>query len=226
LALSQELKDESTNPARIRSLSDGVFAIVLTFLIFRIDIGKLADANTDGEIMEALRAQASPFLGYVLSFFIIGGFWMLHQRIIKHMEKFNREILWLNLQFLFWVSILPLTTSIHSGALYVKTAWILYAANVSIAGIGVLAIWLRALHDGLLADNVKLVVRNYYVWRIAVIPAVFLLSIPVALESASYAHWTPLFVPLLSWMVRFFFSRQKESQTEVVNLFDEAQQVS
>jgi uncharacterized membrane protein len=225
VALRQELKDEGTSSSRIRSLSDGVFAIVLTFLIFRIDIAKLAEANTDNEIWDALKAQASPFLGYVLSFFIIGGFWMLHQRILKHFAKFNREFLWLNLNFLFWISILPLTTSIHSGAIYVATAWNLYAANVSVAGISVLALWLRALNDGLLSDRVPSVVKSYYMWRIAVIPAVFLISIPVALRSTAVAHWMPVFVPALSWVVHIVFSRWKEPQTEIVNLFEEARAI-
>jgi uncharacterized membrane protein len=218
VALQQELKDESTSSTRIRSLSDGVFAIVLTFLIFRIDIGKLADADTDAEIWDALRAQASPFLGYVLSFFIIAGFWMLHQRVIRHLAKFNRAFLWLNLNFLFWISILPLTTSIHSGAIYVKTAWILYAINVAVAGLAVLALWIRSLHDNLLNENIEPVVKNYYMWRLAVIPAVFISSIPVALKATEFAHWMPVLVPILSWIVHSYFSKVRKP-SEVVQLF-------
>ena len=115
MSLSRELRDEGSNSARVRALSDGVFAIVLTFLIFRLDIAKLTEASSDKELLNAIKEQAAPILGYILSFFIIGGFWMMHQRVFRHMSKFNREAYWLNLQFLFFLSILPLTTSIHAG---------------------------------------------------------------------------------------------------------------
>lgn len=221
MSLSQELRDEGGNPVRMRSLSDGVFAIVLTFLIFRLDISKLTEATNDTELIELLKNQASPFLGYVLSFFIIGGFWLLHQTIFKSIQRTNRELLWLNLNFLFWVSILPLSTSINASAVYVKTAWYLYALNVAIAGLSVLAIWLRACKQGLIHRSVSTVVREYMIWRIAVIPVVFLLSLPVAKHNGQDAHWTPILLPILSWVVHFVFSRRNDVETEVLTLFSE-----
>ncbi|MEI7576458.1 MAG: TMEM175 family protein [Armatimonadota bacterium] len=211
MSLSRELKDEGSNSARVRALSDGVFAIVLTFLIFRLDIAKLSDAGSDREIINAIKEQAAPLLGYILSFFIIGGFWMMHQRVFRHLSKFNRELYWLNLQFLFFLSILPLTTSIHSGNHELRIGWWLYAGNVTVAGLGLLGLWLRASRDSLLDSTVDHVVQAFYIWRLATIPLVFLVSILVSFQNVIVAQWVPLAVPLVSWVVHKFFERRADS---------------
>jgi uncharacterized membrane protein len=216
MSLSKELRDEGSNSARVRALSDGVFAIVLTFLIFRLDIGKLSDAGSDREVLNAIRDQAAPILGYFLSFFIIGGFWMTHQRVFRHLSKFNRELYWLNLQFLFFLSILPLTTSIHAGNHELRVGWWLYAGNVTVAGLGLLALWLRASRDSLLDGSVDSVVQTFYIWRLATIPLVFLISILVSFSSVIVAQWVPLTVPLVSWAVHRFFAARVD--TNVVYL--------
>jgi uncharacterized membrane protein len=182
-------------------LSDGVFAIVLTFLIFRLDIAKLTEASSDKELLNAIKEQAAPILGYILSFFIIGGFWMMHQRVFRHMSKFNREAYWLNLQFLFFLSILPLTTSIHAGNHELLVGWLLYAGNVTVAGLGLLALWLRASRDHLLDKDIDSEVRAFYMWRLATIPLVFLVSILVSFKNVMAAQWIPLAVPAVSWII-------------------------
>jgi uncharacterized membrane protein len=218
MSLSRELRDEGSNSARVRALSDGVFAIVLTFLIFRLDIAKLSEANSDREVLNAIKEQAAPILGYILSFFIIGGFWMMHQRVFRHLSKFNREVYWLNLQFLFFLSILPLTTSIHAGNYELRVGWWLYAGNVSVAGLGLLALWLRAARDSLLDKEVDGVVQVFYIWRLATIPLVFLVSILVSLQNVVAAQWVPLTVPLVSWVIHKFFARQADSNVIELDL--------
>ena len=212
------MRDEGSNSARVRALSDGVFAIVLTFLIFRLDIAKLSEANSDREVLNAIKEQAAPILGYILSFFIIGGFWMMHQRVFRHLSKFNREVYWLNLQFLFFLSILPLTTSIHAGNYELRVGWWLYAGNVSVAGLGLLALWLRATRDSLLDKEVDGVVQVFYIWRLATIPLVFLVSILVSLQNVVAAQWVPLTVPLVSWVIHKFFARQADSNVIELDL--------
>lgn len=212
MSLSRELRDEGAHSNRVRSLSDGVFAIVLTFLIFRLDIGRLSEANSDQELLRSIREQASPILGYFLSFFIIGGFWMMHQRVFRHLQSFNRETFWLNLQFLFFLSILPLTTSIHAGNHELKSGWFLYAGNVTVAGLGLLAIWLRAGRDGLMDKSVDRDVRNFYLWRLAAIPVVFLISILTAFENVIWAQWVPILIPVFSGAVHRHFAKLGREQ--------------
>ena len=213
MSLLDELKDESASPSRMRALSDGVFAIVLTFLMFRLEIPKLLEARSDLALWSALRSQTGILLGYALSFFIIASFWVLHQRIFRHVTRVNRAFLWLNFQFLFWVSMLPLSTSLHSSATSLPTAWVLYATNISAAGLTILALWLRIGRQQLWLKETDPMIHHYYVWRIAIVPFASLLSIPVAFQSVAIAQWFPALVPVGSLIVdRIFLAKVPAAQ--------------
>jgi uncharacterized membrane protein len=213
MSLIEELKDESTSPSRMRTLSDSIFAIVLTFLMFRLEIPKLMSAHTDLDLWIALKTQAGILVGYSLSFFIIASFWVLHQRIFRHVTRVNRAFLWLNFQFLFWVSMLPLSTSLHSSNPYLPTAWVLYATNISAAGLSILSLWLRIGRQQLWVKETDPQIHNYYVWRISIVPFASLLSIPVAYQSVSVAQWFPLLVPVGSFLIDSFYLKKIEKPT-------------
>jgi uncharacterized membrane protein len=205
MAFRQELKDEGTELSRLKSLSDGVFAIVLTFLIFRLDIAKFVSAESDGVLWFNLKAQATALLGYTLSFFIIASFWMLHQRVFRHVNRFNGTLLWQNITFLFFVSILPLTTSIHSGNPTLVSAWILYATNNAVAGISMLGIWLKCCRTDMTCDQTSKNVENFFVWRIGAVPIVFLASIPLAVKHVTWATYSPIAIPILLGIIHIGF---------------------
>ncbi len=206
MALQQELRDEGQDLSRMRSLSDGVFAIVLTFLIFRLDIAKFIGAESDGVLWFNLKSQGPALLGYTLSFFIIASFWLLHQRVFRHVARFNGTLLWQNMLFLFFVSILPLTTSIHSGNPNLPSAWLMYATNNAVAGLSMLAIWLRCCRTELMNEETSKVVESFFVWRIGTIPIVFLASIPVAYKSVQWATYSPAMIPVLLGIIHVVFS--------------------
>ncbi|MBI1331854.1 MAG: DUF1211 domain-containing protein [Armatimonadetes bacterium] len=217
MALQHDLRDEGTELSRLRSLSDGVFAIVLTFLIFRLDIAKFINADSDAALWFNLKSQSQALLGYTLSFFIIASFWMLHQRVFRHVGKFNGTLLWQNITFLFFVSILPLTTSIHSGNPTLPSAWLLYATNNAVAGLSMLSIWLKCCRADLMTEQTSRVVQSFFVWRIGTIPIVFLASIPLAYKSMHYAMYSPIAIPILLMVIHSAFS-SKMKNLVLVNL--------
>ena len=225
MAFRQELRDEGTELTRLRSLSDGVFAIVLTFLIFRLDIAKFISAENDGVLWFNLKAQSTALLGYSLSFFIIGSFWMLHQRVFRHLKSFNGTLLWQNMIFLFFVSILPLTTSIHSGNQSLPSAWVFYATNNAVAGLSMLGIWLKCCRAEMTSDATSKNVENFFVWRIGTIPIVFLASIPLAYENIALATWSPIMIPILLGIIHAAFgSRFRHLKVVSINRRDDDKQ--
>jgi uncharacterized membrane protein len=222
MAFGQELRDEGTELSRLRSLSDGVFAIVLTFLIFRLDIAKFVSAESDGVLWFNIKSQGAALLGYTLSFFIIGSFWMLHQRVFRHLKRFNGTLLWQNMIFLFFVSILPLTTSIHSGNLKLPSAWVLYATNNAVAGLSMLGIWLKCCRAEMTCEATSKNVQNFFVWRIGAIPIVFLSSIPIAFENVTIATWSPIMIPILLGIIHLAFSsRLRHLSLRSINLYED-----
>ncbi|PIY09910.1 MAG: hypothetical protein COZ18_07110 [Flexibacter sp. CG_4_10_14_3_um_filter_32_15] len=51
------------------------------------------------------------FLFYLVSFIYVGIYWNSHHHLFQITEKVNGKILWANLHLLFWLSLIPFTTS-------------------------------------------------------------------------------------------------------------------
>ena len=213
MVFSEELKDEGTNLERVRNLSDGVFSIVLTLLVLNLNIPKLAEVENDRELWAALLRLGPVLIGYIVSFFLIGIYWISHIRVFRHIVRYNRRLLFLNLVFLFWVSVLPFTTTIDAAKPDLPLAWTLYATSVSMAGLSIVAIWGRAKKDKMLDHSVSASLWSYILARILLMPVVMGMSIPL-----SYLHigsgWVHLFPATtligLAAINRFFSSKVTE----------------
>ncbi len=94
--------------SRLEAFSDGVFAIVITLLILDI---RFPDVPYS-QFIEALRSVWPRILAYVLSFIIIGLYWVAHHNSMHAMKKTDRGFLWLNILFLLCVSFIPFPTSL------------------------------------------------------------------------------------------------------------------
>ncbi|MBS1783860.1 MAG: DUF1211 domain-containing protein, partial [Acidobacteria bacterium] len=51
------------------------------------------------------------FLCYALSFLMLGIYWNNHHHLLQAAQKVNGRILWANMHLLFWLSLVPFTTS-------------------------------------------------------------------------------------------------------------------
>lgn len=86
--------------------SDAVFAIAITLLV--LDIQLPANAVFPG----ALSQIGSQIFAYVLSFFIIGSYWLAHHRLYQHIIRYDNRLLWLNLLLLLFVAFIPFPTRV------------------------------------------------------------------------------------------------------------------
>ena len=94
--------------SRLEAFSDGVFAIVITLLILDIRFPEVDYS----QFAETLRSVLPRILAYVLSFIIIGLYWVIHHNSMHAIKKTDRGFLWLNILFLLCVSFIPFPTSL------------------------------------------------------------------------------------------------------------------
>lgn len=92
----------STN--RLEAFSDGVLAIIITIMVLELK----APAQTD---LASLLAITPVFLSYLASFIYVGIYWNNHHHLFQATQHVNGKILWANLHLLFWLSLIPFTTS-------------------------------------------------------------------------------------------------------------------
>ena len=92
---------------RLENFSDGVFAIVLTLLAFQFKVPKFSsDVDMMHNFYELVRI--TPYLlGFIFSFFFIAVFWVNHHHLYHAVKETNSALLWYNIYFLFWITMLP-----------------------------------------------------------------------------------------------------------------------
>lgn len=88
---------------RLVSLSDGIFAVIITIMVLDLRI----PMGTD---LHALKNVLPVFLVYVLSFVNLGIYWNNHHHLLYSVERIDGRVMWANLHLLFWLSLVPFTT--------------------------------------------------------------------------------------------------------------------
>jgi uncharacterized membrane protein len=116
---------------RLRSFSDGVFAVVITLLIFELKVPRLQEPTSGTELVHAIVKLSPKLLSYLISFFMVGIYWVGHRNIFDAIQRADRALLWLNNLFLLGVSFLPFPAGILGEYSSNAMALTLYGANLS-----------------------------------------------------------------------------------------------
>ena len=114
--------------SRLEAFSDGVLAIIITIMVLEL---KIPDAPT----LQALGSSATGFLTYLLSFVYIGIYWNNHHHMFQVVEHVNGTVLWGNLQLLFWLSLLPVSTAWMDQTKFSRTPVVVYGFNLLLAAL-------------------------------------------------------------------------------------------
>ena len=116
-------------PQRLIALADGVFAIVMTLLVFQLTVPVATETDRLGS---ALAEMWPEFLIYVLSFLVLGLFWLIHHLVFDPVERYDTTLIWLNILYLMFASLVPFSTGlfIEHGAVTVTA--LIYGANMTL----------------------------------------------------------------------------------------------
>jgi uncharacterized membrane protein len=89
---------------RVEAFSDGVIAVILTIMVLELK------APENGDLSALLKLKL-PLLNYLLSFVVIGIFWVNHRTILSLVRHVEPAVLWWNNALLFWMSLVPFATA-------------------------------------------------------------------------------------------------------------------
>lgn len=109
----KKTQDQIPGTNRIEAFSDGVFAIVITLLVFQLKTPEGIQNREDWhELFHGLYNQLPKFVGFVTSFFFVAVFWVSHHQFFNTLNISKRGLLWLNNLFLFFVTFIPFPAAI------------------------------------------------------------------------------------------------------------------
>ncbi len=114
---------------RVETFTDGVFAIVMTLLIFGLRLPQIPAHSSLGEYARAMAPLIPNFISFILSFITIAVHWVSHHAFYQRLDHVTIGLVWLNNFFLLWICILPLPTSLLGDHPTDQFPILLYAAD-------------------------------------------------------------------------------------------------
>lgn len=202
---------------RIEALSDGVFAIAMTLLVFNLKVPTFNASPTNQEIWDKLVPMWHSFSTYIIAFISLGIYWIGHHNVFASIRRSDRVILWFNICFLLFVAFLPFTTTIFSEAPNNQVTTTLFGLNLFVIGIFLYWIWRYAsTHDGFVPLALESDFRSQVNRRILITPAMSLVGVVVAfwspvISTIVYFSMIPLFIIVPSQLDKTYAIARKES---------------
>jgi uncharacterized membrane protein len=170
---------ESNETDRLLALSDGVVAIAITLLVLELTVPEVPPGTPTAAVPTLVFEQWHEFVGYVLSFLVIGSYWVNHRRIFVHIERHDRGVVWLNLVFLLVLAFVPFASSMF--ATYPNQFGVMFLAGaLALTGLCLTLLWSYASRQRLLKEGLASRTVQIQAARFLASPFVFVLSIGVA----------------------------------------------
>jgi uncharacterized membrane protein len=184
----------ATSTARIEALTDGVFAIIMTLLVFDLRVPNVPVE----ELPAALLAMGPSFLGYTISFVVLGVYWIGHRAQFNYIKRADQNLYWLNILFFAFSALVPFATGLTSRY---PGDWLtdaIYGFNLILIGVSLYLHWLYATrHHRLVDPDLPAFVIRFATLRCLVAPAFYAVAIVVGLINPLFSLVFYALVPLL-----------------------------
>lgn len=179
-----------TNLERINAFSDAVFAVAITLLVLSIRVPHITGPHTNANLFHELGKSGDHLRAFVLSFVIIGAFWISHHSLFNVLRKINGVFLWLNLLCLMLIVFIPYPTVILSEYGGIQLAMILYAVTMAATGLMMaLLCWYAARGNRLVDEDFDHEFTYGFVMAQLNISVVFLISIAISFANVDVAMY-------------------------------------
>ena len=178
---------------RLEALIDGIFAVALTLLVLDIKLPEDIPLATNQALWLRLLGLERHFVIYVISFVVIGMYWINHHIQFHFVTRTNRELIWINLVYLLLVSFLPFATDLIGDHKELVLPCEIYGITLlALSAASFLHVEYLARHPELAAPTFTAAVRLAIERRIALFALVPLLSMTVAFVSTHVALYVYL----------------------------------
>lgn len=124
--------------SRLEAFSDGVLAIIITVMVLELP-------RPDGPTLHDLGGSANGFLSYLLSFVYVGIYWTNHHHLFQIVPRVGGAVLWANLHLLFWLSVVPFTTSWMEQTHFARGPVVVYGVDLLLAAVAYFVLQLTLL---------------------------------------------------------------------------------
>lgn len=204
---------------RVMNFSDAVFAFAATLLVLKLELPAIDPAAIGVELPNAVMSLWPSYFANIISFLIIGYYWLNHHAIFGMITKFDKNVVWINIVFLIALSFLPFPVDLFGDYSSVPVVIMFYSLSLSVVGFLLASIWIYATYKRRLVPK-SLSDRHieYYTLRNLLAPIVFALAVPIALVDPLLAQFSWAFVILGLIVINKFFAYKRISEVEKLSV--------
>jgi len=176
---------------RLETLCDGVFAVVMTVLVFDLKVPK-----TEGPLVDEIWKLWPKFASYIISFLLVGIYWIAHHNQFNYIRRMDRNFIWMNILFLMLVSLIPFSASLIGEHPFEQTSIIVYALNLISIGFVMRAYMHYATKEHRLVDSSLDPVLVDRIKKIVLIqPVAYMIAIAISFFNVRASLFFFLMVP-------------------------------
>ncbi|MDB5101669.1 MAG: hypothetical protein JWM80_6090 [Cyanobacteria bacterium RYN_339] len=168
--------------ARIETLGDGIFAIVITLLVLELKVPEVPHDALPAVVLPGLLLAMGPkFVSWLLSFVMVAVYWQAHHVQYNLIRRVDRPLIWLNMLFFLAVAIIPFTAGLLGSYPSTQLPVVLYGVNLIVVNLSLAWHWHHASNRHWLVDEQldDAAVETAY-RRILLPPAVYTVAIALS----------------------------------------------
>ena len=115
---------------RLEGLTDGIYAIAMTLLVLSLPLPQIGGTSLESDISNHLKEYSDLFVSYVLTFLLLGNFWIVQLKIFKYIKASSVAHLWANMGGLLFVCLIPFSSSLMGYHNHTVTANLFFHLNI------------------------------------------------------------------------------------------------
>jgi len=205
--------------------SDGVFAICITLLVIEIKVPSHDELKifTDAHLWDYLSQDFLKFLGFFISFGVVGHYWTVHHRIFGYLKNYTISLLWINLAFLFSVVLLPFSSGLlseYASNTNMYLPYAVYVGNMCLTGLMNCWLWLYVSNPkrNLLTHKISHARIQLGLYRSLVVPVIFILALCVSLVLPVFSRFIPILIPIIiHWGMKGLEKKADKAETQAMH---------
>jgi uncharacterized membrane protein len=128
--------NNTSRKERICSVTDGVYAIVITILVFNLKPPE-TPGLTEIQLLDSLVNQGRSFITYIISFFLVAVFWFRHHEVFKAVARCNNFFIGINFFHMLCLTLIPYTASLAARYEEDQLAVLLFLINLWLSGLSI-----------------------------------------------------------------------------------------
>ncbi len=208
---ARERDDDLPSVDRLLTLSDGVVAIALTLLVLQLrvpPVSHLAHPDSASELATQLAKDSDQIISYLISFYVIAHFWLIHHRVFSQLAGQRESLAWWNFAFLFTITIMPFTSDLLGQYASNPLAVDIFALNLLLASLATQATLDLGRRKGLMTPGSHDLARRAGLMRVAGATLVLVISMGLAWWNADAAKYCWLLLALVPRVVDWWSRRR------------------